>query len=66
MRDSGKWIVFYLANGTKVLCISSMLVHKTLHTRDLRDAVLRQGFRIISYVEYIGTVRVFKPKKKKG
>jgi len=50
--------VFYLANGTKVLYIISMLLHKTLHTCVLPDAVLRQGFRIVSDVEYLGIAMV--------
>ena len=44
--------------STKVIRIISMLVHTTHHTGDLPDAVLRQGFRIISNVEYLGTAMV--------
>ena len=43
-QDSERQTVFYLANGTKVLCIISMLLYKTLCTCALPDAVLRQGF----------------------
>ena len=58
MRDSERQTVFYLANGAKVLCIISVLLYKTLCTCDLPDAVLRQGLRIISKVEYLETAIV--------